>query len=198
MVGHRRTALYWASSTPGGLDVVQFLLDQKGVEVDKSDASGWTALHIAASAGREDVVQELLGAGAGANKPNDKGLTPLDWQIGKLLISRRAEINAKDRANQHPLHRAATTGSTGFITLLLNPPEGSPKTRLNTADRIGNTPLHLAMESAHAEAAVLLIQAGADRHRLNQDGQAPEEVEGVFGPEQKRARDYVIDKVGKP
>jgi hypothetical protein len=30
----------------------------------------------------------------------------------------------------------------------------------------GNTPLHLAMESAHAEAAVLLIEAGADRSRV--------------------------------
>lgn len=80
-------------------------------------------------------------------------------------------------------HRAATTGSAGFVSLLLNPPEGAPKTRLNTADRIGenhgsagriqanrsvqgNTPLHLAMESGHAEAAVLLIEAGADRHRV--------------------------------
>lgn len=30
----------------------------------------------------------------------------------------------------------------------------------------GNTPLHLAMESAHAQAAVLLIEAGADRGRV--------------------------------
>ena len=83
-------------------------------------------------------------------------------------------------------HRAATTGSTGFINLLLKPPEGSPKPRLNTGDRvgaytvirvpdrshtdywvIGNTPLHLAMESAHAEAACLLIEAGADRERVS-------------------------------
>jgi hypothetical protein len=36
-------------------------------------------------------------------------------------------------------HRAATTGSTGFVALLLNPPEGSTtaKLRLNTGDRIG-------------------------------------------------------------
>jgi ankyrin repeat protein len=31
---------------------------------------------------------------------------------------------------------------------------------------VGNTPLHLAMESAHAEAASLLIEAGADRTRV--------------------------------
>jgi len=32
---------------------------------------------------------------------------------------------------------------------------------------IGNTPLHLAMDSAHAQAAVLLINAGADRGRVS-------------------------------
>jgi len=96
------------------------------------------------------------------------------------------------------LHRAATTGSTGFISILLNPPEGSPKSRLNTADRVGNTPLHLAMDSAHAEAAVLLIEAGADRSRLNQDQQAPEDVEGVGGLEQRRAKQYVVERCGQP
>ena len=33
--------------------------------------------------------------------------------------------------------------------------------------RTGNTPLHLAMESGHAQAAVLLIEAGADRDRVS-------------------------------
>ncbi|KAL6298404.1 ankyrin repeat-containing domain protein [Sparassis latifolia] len=115
----------------------------------------------------------------------------------KLLISRGADINARDRANQTPLHRAATTGSTGFINILLHPPEGSPKTRLNTADRVGNTPLHLAMESAYAEAACLLIEAGADRERENLDGQSPEDMEGVGGQEQKRAKAYVVERCGK-
>ena len=30
----------------------------------------------------------------------------------------------------------------------------------------GNSPLHLAMESAHGETAALLIEAGADRSRV--------------------------------
>lgn len=83
-------------------------------------------------------------------------------------------------------HRAATTNSAAFVNLLLNPPESLklPKTRLNTADRIGacnaiarierseaydptgNTPLHLAMESGHGDVAVILIEAGADRSRV--------------------------------
>jgi len=61
---------------------------------------------------------------------------------------------------------------------------------------MGNTPLHLAMDSAHAEAAVALINAGADRGRLNLDGEAPEDVEGVGGSEQRRAKQYVIESCG--
>ncbi|KAL1694338.1 ankyrin repeat-containing domain protein, partial [Schizophyllum commune] len=117
--------------------------------------------------------------------------------IGKFLISRGADINAKDRANQHPLHRAATTGSVGFIKLLLESSTAPNKTRLNTGDRIGNTPLHLAIESGHAEAAVLLINAGADRERLNQDGEAPEDLEGVGGVEKRRILQHIVDSCGK-
>jgi 26S proteasome non-ATPase regulatory subunit 10 len=196
-----RTPLHWAASS-GSIDITRFLIDQKA-EVDKPDNSGWTPLHIAASAGQEEIVKELVGAGADVNRKNDKGITPLHYaasksrvDIGKFLISRGADINAKDKANQHPLHRAATTGSTGFVSILLNPPEGSPKTRLNTSDRIGNTPLHLAMDSAYAEAAVLLIEAGADRTRLNQDQEAPEDVPGVGGIEQRRAKAYVVERCG--
>ncbi|TFK27832.1 ankyrin, partial [Coprinopsis marcescibilis] len=118
--------------------------------------------------------------------------------IGRLLISRGADYNARDKANQLPLHRAATTGSVGFVRLLLESSTASNKLRLNTADRSGNTPLHLAMDSAHAEAAVLLINAGADRTRENLDSETPEAAPGVGGQEQKLARQYVIDHCGKP
>jgi len=198
-----RTPLHWAASS-GSVEIVRLLVDRKA-KVDAQDGSGWTALHIASSAGQLPVVIELIGAGADVNAKNEKGISSLHYaaskghvDITRSLIERGAEINAKDRANQHPLHRAATTGSVGVIKLLLNPPEGSPKTRLNTADRVGNTPLHLAMESAFGEAAVLLIEAGADRGRLNEEQLAPEDLEGVGGQEQKSVRQYVISRCGPP
>lgn len=199
----QRTPLHWAASS-GSVDIARYLIDQKA-DVNLIDSSGWTPLHIAASAGQLEVVQELIGAGADVSRKNDKGITPLHYaaskshiDIGKLLISRGADINARDNANQVPLHRAATTGSVGFIRLLVESQKPSgPKVRLNPADRIGNTPLHLAMESAHAEAAVILINAGADRNRANLEDEVPEEVEGVGGTEQKRARQHVIESCGK-
>lgn len=61
----------------------------------------------------------------------------------------------------------------------------------------GNTPLHLAMESGHGDAAVVLIEAGADRERSNSEGQVAEEIEGVGGQEQNKVREYVASKVGR-
>jgi hypothetical protein len=78
----------------------------------------------------------------------------------------------------------------------------------------GNTPLHLALESAHAEVAVLLIEAGADRSRVrssrayrclraahfvpqeNLDSETPEQLAGVGGLEQRRALAYIVERCG--
>ncbi|KAM0748933.1 ankyrin, partial [Meredithblackwellia eburnea MCA 4105] len=107
-------------------------------------------------------------------------------------ISKGADINSRDRANQLPLHRAATTGALPFVHLILASTSPSKPTapRLNLQDRAGNTPLHLAIESGFAEVAVALIEAGADRERGNLDGQRPEEIDGVGGQEAKRVREY--------
>lgn len=84
------------------------------------------------------------------------------------------------------------------------------------ADRIGNTPLHLALgecegqsacellyaefnlsDSGHGSTAVILIEeGGADRDRVNQDGQRPMEMQGTNEIEQKKVLDYVRSRVG--
>ncbi|KAJ7896953.1 ankyrin repeat-containing domain protein, partial [Mycena leptocephala] len=60
----------------GSTDIVRFLVD-KQAEVDLVDNNGCTPLHIAVSAGHDEIVQELVGAGADVTKQNSKGLTPL-------------------------------------------------------------------------------------------------------------------------
>ncbi|CAD6571974.1 MAG: hypothetical protein TREMPRED_000427 [Tremellales sp. Tagirdzhanova-0007] len=213
-----RTPLHWVATT-SSLNMTQLLLSYHP-DLEARDALGWTPLMVGAASGQFDVVNELLSAGAGVNSTNEKGQTALHYAaskghvaIGRLLVTKGADvcpiplplpqspphdkqINARDRASQQPLHRAATTGSTAFLQILLHPPEGRPKTRLNGADRAGNTPLHLAMESGHGAAAVALIEAGADRERTNPDGEVPEEIEGVGGNEQKSVKAFVVSKVG--
>ena len=147
-----------------------------------------TPLHYAASRGRSDIAAQLLAAGA--------------------------DVNALDGAKQRPMyvatysHRAATAGNDAVIRVLLAPPprtDGSPHpaTRVkcvhadSPADRLGNTPLHLAIESGHGETAVLLIgEAHVDRDRVNADGQRAEELEGVGGLEQRRMLNMLHSRFG--
>ncbi|MBW0501864.1 hypothetical protein O181_041579 [Austropuccinia psidii MF-1] len=209
-----RTPLHNACSS-GSYSVVKALLDHQEPKcnIEKADSMGWTALIIASSAGITEIVSELIHASANVNASNEKGQTPLHYaaskgrlEIGRLLIRYGADINAKDRANQLSLHRAASSGATPFVKLLLEPrllPDGTkdpsaPKAKLNVADRAGHTPLHLALESGHAETACTLIEAGADRGRLNIDGRRPEELTDVLGDQvQRRILQYVESRCGK-
>ncbi|WFD47842.1 hypothetical protein GLX27_002505 [Malassezia furfur] len=101
-------------------------------------------------------------------------------------------------------HRAASAGHDAVLRVLLSPPpradgQAHPKTRVNPADRLRNTPLHLAVESAHPQtAAILISEGGADRNRPNADGIIPEQMEGVGGLEQKRVRDFLVASFGAP
>lgn len=45
--------------------------------------ASWTPLHIAASAGREDIVKALISKGAQLNSVNQNGCTPLHYAASK-------------------------------------------------------------------------------------------------------------------
>ncbi|KAI3628710.1 hypothetical protein CBS14141_000413 [Malassezia furfur] len=173
-----RTPLHWAASSNDKLGIIEALAAAGQLQVNEPDASGWTPLMIASSAGAPRIVDWLLKHDADPNAGNHRKLTALHYassknqaEVARLLLEAGADVNAQDGALQRPI----------------------------PADRLRNTPLHLAVESAHPQtAAILISEGGADRNRPNADGIIPEQMEGVGGLEQKRVRDFLVASFGAP
>lgn len=99
---------------------------------------------IAVSAGRLDIVQELLIKGADVNASNLNGQTSLHYaasknlyDIAKQLIDADAKVNVADKYGSTPLHRACSRGNNNIVKLLLS----CNGIELNGRDSYGNTPL---------------------------------------------------------
>ncbi|KAJ3126839.1 hypothetical protein HK100_010053 [Physocladia obscura] len=169
-----RTPLHWAVSGKH-IPVAEFLLEN-GAAVNAQDDAGWSPLMIAASVGSAPLTDFLIQNAADPNLPNENKQTPLFYAASKgfpdicsLLISGGAKVNVRDKLNQTALHRVAAKGSIPVLTLLL----ALENINLDTQDRAGNAPLHIAIENGHAEIARVLIEAGADLDLQNEEKQLP-------------------------
>lgn len=110
--GDKRTPLHWAASSGLSSEAIRALCDS-GADLDARDASGWTPLMIGASAGRAEIVAQLLYLGADATAANPRGQTALHYAASKghLDVARQllengpggADVNARDGAKQCPL-----------------------------------------------------------------------------------------------
>jgi uncharacterized protein len=57
-----------------------------GMDVNQENGRGETALHGAADRGADTIVQYLVGHGANVNAATKRGLTPLDYALGKNVL----------------------------------------------------------------------------------------------------------------
>jgi len=68
--------------------LVQYIMDQEEPAVvsllDEGDVNGWNALHLATRAGRADIVELLLEAGANAHQETNSGRTALDLAMAEF------------------------------------------------------------------------------------------------------------------
>jgi ankyrin repeat protein len=111
------------ASRNGHLEMVKFLLE-RGAKLDARDKVGFTALHEAADRGHAEVAEFLINRGAEADTRCYLGGTPLHntangfftnetryVAVVKVLLAHGADVNARRRGNQTPLHRAAEWGA---------------------------------------------------------------------------------------
>ncbi|PAA83413.1 hypothetical protein BOX15_Mlig012796g2 [Macrostomum lignano] len=130
--------------------------------IDDCDADGNTALHLACQAGNLEAARYLLANGAGVNRENIDGATPLCdaaasgcSALVRLLLDRGAWISPRF-ALTGPAHEAAAAGHAAALQLLLD--RGAAPDKFD--GHLG-APLHYAAWHGRPAAALVLARSGA-------------------------------------
>ncbi|KAK1517804.1 uncharacterized protein CCOS01_12061 [Colletotrichum costaricense] len=126
------TALHCAAAF-GHNDVVEILLQQKGVMLDVRDDKRRTPLHCAAGNGNLEII--------------------------RLLLQHEVESTAKDESHRNALHFAATRGHYEVIDELLRHNQALD---VDARDVNNVTPLHLAAGYGSVKSVELLLERKAD------------------------------------
>jgi ankyrin repeat protein len=129
----------------GNFAECQRLLTQHQMDVNAKDDDheiGWSPLLLAARSGHLDLV--------------------------RLLLKHGAEVNAKSKSEQTPLHGACWNGHASVAKLLCDHGANS-----NAKNRFGQTPLHWAAHYGHADVVRVLLAEGALVKARNEDGETP-------------------------
>jgi uncharacterized protein len=114
--------------------------------VNSADESGFTALHGVAGEEHYDVATYLIENGADVNAKNNEGIAPLHlaaWpQMVELLVSRGANIDARDETGRTPLIvHAEEAEDCGVMAALLRLGADA-----DAADEDGNSALSIATD----------------------------------------------------
>ena len=138
----------------GNVDMMDLLLDEEGVNINKRDVTGCTPLHWALQRPEPSValIERLLERGANPNIPDENGDCPLHYaaQEGCLeaidvLLMAGADATRVNEQGFSPFHLACQVGQRevveGFLELTESPLLVEPSYLHNL------TPLHLAARS---------------------------------------------------
>lgn len=136
-------------------------------------AHGATPLHIAISLGSREAVQLFFASGTSIEEIDQLGNTALHhaaafdrMEIAELLITlHNADVEARNRSANTPLHEALTSCSTNTVMLLLR-----LHANVNVSGHLNRTPLHLAAQRNQIKIVELLLGMYADVNTQDGDG----------------------------
>jgi len=178
----RRTPLHLAA-TGGHLQVLRFLVGQKGVSVNCTDRFGSSPLQDAAKHGFESCSKFLLSHGATAMDQRS-GFTLCDSaakaDLSKLkeLQLRGVDLATSDYDGRTALHLAAVEGHVKEVEWLLAQP--GVKDSINAVDCMQQTPYDAALASDKGtETRTLIANAGGISWEKLMEGVATESLDEV-------------------
>lgn len=165
-VSHR-----WWQTERDRILIIKRLLSH-GADVESKHNGGRPVLHAAVHAGL-DVLQILIGSGADIHATDDHGNSILhtaiecdDSHVAKACIEFGADVNASNEKGEHVLHTALRSGSSyNVIRMLL---ESGAAT--DAKDAVGDTALHVAVQTQRISAVRLCMSHGADINGRNNYG----------------------------
>ncbi|KAF5655292.1 ankyrin protein [Fusarium sp. NRRL 25303] len=163
------------ASKNGHIDVARWLVDH-GADIHKKYKKE-SAIWLASSNGYAELVELLLDAGADLNTcgVNDAPILCPAAERGhekvvKLLLKRKADVEAQDNRGKTPLHLTAQKeGSEAIIKALL-----SYGADIEARDDNDRTPLHLAAQKEGSQAIIeALLSYRADIEARDDNGRTP-------------------------
>jgi ankyrin repeat protein len=162
----------------GQLPVVQRLvavMKQQGLAIDRKDGEGKTALAVAASQGKGEIVTVLLNEGADLKAIDRRGATALHAAaacaggyaavelLSTKMVARRIGLDMRDIDGKTALHWAAGSGNADSVKALLD--DGAD---LQARTYRGDMPLHEAARwRKPATVAVLLAEMQSRTNALD-------------------------------
>jgi uncharacterized protein len=182
------------AATNGDAAMIEVLL-KAGADANAALPGGQTVLMTAARTGNPEAIRALLAHGAAVDaKESSYGETALMWaasenhpEAAKVLLEHGADVNARSNPLEYskdrfglegvmtilphghwtPLMFAARQGSLAAARVL-----AAAHADLNLTDPDGTTALVLAIINAHYDAAVMLLDQGADPNIADTAGMA--------------------------
>mmetsp|Transcript_1118 Transcript_1118/g.1783 ORF Transcript_1118/g.1783 Transcript_1118/m.1783 type:complete len:325 (+) Transcript_1118:861-1835(+) len=161
-----------------------FILLQHNANPNALDANSNSPVHaLMANKARDTVAKEVLeilvNAGASLGFRNNEGNDPLLLAASKgytkviqFLFKQRVNPCTLNYTGNTIAHEAAANNHSELLELLLT----LEYPFLNSRNKEGNTPLHLAVIGNHYESALVLLKRGASMSAMNTQGKTPVEL----------------------
>ena len=168
------TPLHCAAVAGNGMAVAAIIASEQGVVVDEIDGNGLTPLALIY--GAKVLDEKICPRFNSVSEEHDAMRTGLEVLLG--ANADQYYRMGKDRLR--PIHYAAGSNFPGLIRRLVeqDQPAGIDSAARTTSvidspDRLGNTPLHVAAKHNALEATQTLIDLGAKTTVINEHGQTP-------------------------
>ena len=165
------------------LNILKFLLEQ-GAKPDVCNVNGNTPLHLCfcRTEGRpSEVIKALLEKNADVNAINYDHDTPL--LLAERGICSLENVNLYDAERVFVGTKRLDIRNAGVKLLLEN------GAKVNIVDKMGNTPLHLAVMTNHFQGVKALLENGAEISAKNNNNETPLDI--ALQPKYHGSKDIV-------